>query len=160
MATFTISNAGNVVEGNNAVFTVTRNGSISSNVTIYYSTTPGSASASDGDYQNIYVNQPLTFTPSGSATQQILIPTLVEAGNPPEPDQTFNVVLMNTPSGSIQSTGTATILANGSSSTPASFTISNAGNVVEGNNAVFTVTRNGSISSNATIYYTTLVGSA
>ena len=54
--TFTISNAGNVVEGNNAVFTVTRNGGISSNVTIYYSTTPGSASASDGDYPFNFVD--------------------------------------------------------------------------------------------------------
>ena len=158
--TFTISNAGNVVEGNNAVFTVTRNGGISSNVTIYYSTTPGSASASDGDYPFNFVDIPLTFTPSGSATQQISIPTLVEPGNPSEPNQNFNVVLMNSPSGSTVSTGTATILANGTSSTPATFTISNAGNVVEGNNAVFTVTRNGSISSNVTIYYSTTPGSA
>ena len=159
-ATFTISNAGNVVEGNNAVFTVTRNGSISSNVTIYYSTTPGSASASDGDYPFNFVDIPLAFTPSGAATQQISIPILVEPGNPSEPNQNFNVVLMNSPSGSTVSTGTATILANGTSSTPATFTISNAGNVVEGNNAVFTVTMSGSISAPVTIYYTTLIGTA
>src|SRR5947209_6480742 len=142
MATFSISNAGNVVEGNNADFTVTMSGSISAPVTIYYSTTPGTASASDGDYPSIYVNQSLTFNPGGSPTQHILIPTLIEAGNPSEPNQTFNVVLMNSPSGSIVSTGTATILANGGSATPPSFTISNAGNVVEGNNADFTVTMN------------------
>ena len=45
MPTFSISGPGNVIEGNFAVFTVNMTGSISSPFTIWFSTTPGTASA-------------------------------------------------------------------------------------------------------------------
>lgn len=156
--TFSISNAGNVTAGNNAVFTVTMNGSISAPVTIWYSTFSGTASASDGDYPGTYVNLPLTFSPGGSNTQQILIPTLTSSGSSTEGSETFSVGLQSTQFGGAFTTGTATILPNAASAP--TFSISNAGNVTAGNNAVFTVTMNGSISAPVTIWYSTLSGTA
>jgi len=98
--TFSISNAGSVTEGNNAVFTVTMNGSISSPLTIWYSTLAGTASAGAGDYPATFVDQPLTFNPGGPTSQQVSIPILVEPGNPPEGNETFGVGLQSTQNGS------------------------------------------------------------
>ena len=67
--TFTISNAGTVTEGGNAEFKVKMSGTITSNVTIWYSTYKGTASSTAGDYSDKFVNVPLTFTPNGSTTK-------------------------------------------------------------------------------------------
>src|SRR5258706_307069 len=101
-------------------------GSSSIPITIWYSTLSGTASAAAGDYPNTFVNQPLTFNPGGATTQHILVPTLIESGNPPETAETFSVGLQATQTGNAFATGTATILANGSAAPP-TFTISNAG---------------------------------
>ena len=124
---------------------------------IWYSTLPGTASAvrfSSG----LFVNQPLTFNPGGATSHNIVIPTLVEPGNPAgESAETFSVGLQSTQTGSPFTTGSATILANGVTPPP-TFSISNAGNVTEGNNAVFTVNMSGSISAPVTIWYSTVSG--
>ena len=152
--TFTISGPGTVTEGNKAVFTVTMNGSISSPDTIWYSTFAGTASAADGDYPGTFVDQPLTFTPGGSTTQQISIPTSVTQNTHPD---TFSVGLQNSEDGGAFTTAAATIVSNSGSP---SFSISNAGDVTEGNDAVFTITMSGSISAPYTIWYSTFKGTA
>ncbi len=117
--TFTITNAGTVTEGGNAQFTVTMVGNISAPTTIYYSTAPGNgsnvASGVEGDYLKTWVNKSITFQPGGSKTALISIPTIIETGNPVEGAETFTVILMNQPDGTLLATGTATIAANGSS---------------------------------------------
>jgi Ca2+-binding RTX toxin-like protein len=157
--TFTISDAGTVTEGGNAVFTVTMSGTIAAPVTVWYSTLEGTAKAADGDYAGTYVDKPITFNPGGSKTQTISIPILVEANNPSEAAESFKVGLQHTETGSAFTTGTATIAANGGSATP-TFTISDAGTVTEGGNAVFTVTMSGTITAPVTVWYSTLSGTA
>ena len=152
--TFSISNAGVVAEGNNAVFTVTMNGTISAPYTIWYSTFASTASAKNGDYPNTLVDQPLTFTPGGSNTQQITIPTFVTQNAHPD---AFSVGLQKTQFGEAFTTGSGTIVSNTGGPT---FSISDAGNVTEGNNAVFTVTMSGSINTPYTIWYSTFAGTA
>src|SRR5258708_39487565 len=112
MPSFSISGPGNVTAGNNAVFTVTMTGSISSSDTIWYSTLSGTASAADGDYSGTFVNQPLTFTPGGSTTQQIVIPTLTNSGSSTESAETFSVGLQSTQTGNAFTSATATIQPN------------------------------------------------
>ena len=117
MPSFSISGPGNVTAGNNAVFTVTMTGSISSNYTIWYSTLSGTASAADGDYSSSYVNLPLTFTPGGSTTQQIVIPTLTSSGSSTEAAETFSVGLQSTQTGNAFTSASATIQPNGGGGT-------------------------------------------
>lgn len=157
--TFSVGNAGTVTEGGNAVFTVTMTGTITAPATVWYSTFAGTASAAEGDYSGAYVNQPLVFQPGGGNTKTISIPILIEPNNPPEAAETFSVGLQGTETGSAFATGTATIAANGSSSTP-TFSIGNAGTVTEGSNAVFLVTLAGAITAPVTIWYSTFSGSA
>ena len=151
---FSISGPGTVVDGNNADFTVTMTGSISAPYTIWYSTYAGTASAANGDYANTYVDQPLTFTPGGPTTQQIVIPTNVTSNAHPD---TFSVGLQNTQNGGAFTSAAAAIVAN--SGAP-SFSISNAGTVTEGNSADFNVAMSGSISAPYTIWYSTYAGTA
>src|SRR5438045_7646298 len=84
------------------------------------------SSASDGDYPSIYVNQSLTFNPGGSPTQHILIPTLIEAGNPSEPNQTLDRKSTSMNSSHIGTSYAVFCLTNNGTITPPSFSISNA----------------------------------
>ena len=91
--TFTISNAGNVTEGNKPVFTVNMSGSISAPVTIWDFDTRGHRVGGSRGLLRHVRQLPLTFNPGGATSQQIVIPTLVEPGNPVESAETFSVGL-------------------------------------------------------------------
>src|SRR5260370_900739 len=131
-------------------------GSISSSVTIWYSTLASTASAADGDYSGV-VNQSLTFNPGASNTQQIVIPTLTHAGSSTESAETFSVGLQSTQNGNAFTSASATIQPNTVAPT---FSITGPGDVTAGDNTSLTLTSSHTISSSVTICYSTLSSTA
>jgi len=122
-----------VVEGSEAVFTVTLSNTTLNDVTVSFTTADGTAIAPD-DYSAIAGS--VTFLAEGALTQEIRVP--IAADGIDEDDETFSVRLTGASVPITDNEGVATILA-----TPPSITISDV-EIVEGNSgeteAVFTVT--------------------
>jgi hypothetical protein len=123
-----------IVEGSEAVFTVTLSNTTLSDVTVTFTTENGTAIA-PADY--LALAGSVTFTAEGELTQEIRIPVVADGID--EDDETFSVRLTGSSGAPItDNEGVATILA-----TPPSISISDV-EVVEGNSgeteATFTVT--------------------
>ena len=99
--TVTITDAGNITEGNSgatpAVFNVTLSNASDEVVTVQVATQDGSATVANNDYQP--VSTTLTFNPTGLLTQTVSV--LVNGDTAFEPDETFRL--------NVQSTGNATV---------------------------------------------------
>ena len=151
--TFSISSAGTVTAGNNAAFTVTMSGTITSPYTIWYSTLAGTASAADGDYPSTYVNQALTFNPGGPTTQTISIPTLTNSTSSTEGNETFSVGLQSTWTGNPYTSASITILPNAAQLEPTLSSVSP--NPVPASNSAQTIKLYGSnFVSGDSLYFT------
>ena len=154
-----ISDASDVIEGGNSVFTVTLTGNIQDALTVAYSTADGTAVA-PGDYDETTDFVVFEAGSTTGATQPISIQTLTDGLA--EPTETFTVSL-----GAITFNGTATVgtalgSANilDSSSDAVSVSISDASDVIEGESSVFTVTLTGNIQDALTVAYSTADGTA
>lgn len=128
-----ISDAADVTEGGNSVFDVVLSTNPSGVVTVTYDTVDGTATVADSDFAQAS-SATLTFTPGGSLTQQISIPTTAD-GNV-EPDEGFQVTLTGADNGNVvTATGSAVIL---NDDVP-TVSVSDAGDVSEGDTANFVV---------------------
>ncbi len=138
---------------NQATFTVTLTGALTSPVSVGYATSDGSAVAGT-DYLTATGN--LNFTPGGSTTKTITVTIL--SSSSPQPDKTFFVNLSSVTGGAVigDDLGVGTIITQGISISDAV--------VVEGNSgtrdAIFTVSLSRQSNSEVTVAYSTLDGTA
>ncbi len=136
-----------------AVFTVTLSGAVSEPVTVGFATSDGSAVAGE-DY--LIASGNLLFLPGGPATQTITVTILASSG--PEDDKTFFVNLSSPTGGATigDDLGIGTIVTQGLSISDVV--------VVEGDSgtrdAVFTVSLSRQSTSNVTVVYSTMDGTA
>jgi hypothetical protein len=142
-----------IVEGNNAILTVTLDNPVSSGFTVDFATQDNSATAGTDYTAN---NGTLTFSGTAGETQSISITTLDDAT--PESSEQFFVNLTNaTNSVTIaDNQGVVTLTDNDAA---ASISINDI-SIVEGNNAILTVTLDNPVSSGFTVDYTTQNNSA
>ncbi|MEZ6121778.1 MAG: Calx-beta domain-containing protein [Planctomycetaceae bacterium] len=134
MLSVSIADAPNVTEGGMATFTVTLSHAPTSDVTVDYAAAAGTAALTD-DFD--ITTGTLTFTPTGPLTQQITVQTVDDALN--ENDETFTVTLSN-PANVVLAVGADQGQATINDNDPApEVNVSHAGNVTEGQDAVFTV---------------------
>ncbi len=156
-----------VTEGTDsfALYTVTRTGAISENVTVDYATNEGTA-LNPGDFAT--TSGTLTFTPTVGSLD-IQVPIVDDSAI--EPQENFSVTLSNIVSnlgigfvdGNTTNTANGTINDNDGSITGTGIAFSNTNVIVtEGTDAfaVYTVTLTGTISENVTVDYTTNEGTA
>ena len=153
-----------VQEGNNASFTVTRNGDVGA-TTVYISTSSGSATYLSGDFTKITA-QPVTFA-NGQTTKTFSVSTATDSNNSEGSEYFWFDVYKNKEYAEADNwlkssgwnrayitdaSGSPIIEVDGSS-VPSSYTytitnintvLGNAGKVIEGEDAVFNVTRSGS----------------
>jgi len=160
-STYSISTPPNVNEGDGAVsLTITRSSSIGTE-TVYVSTVQTEGFANNGDYQGIDT-KPYTFANGASS---ISVPITIINDLKPEGNETFATWVQrneNDPFGTFAARSTFTIIDNDSTAPLVTYTLTpNLTSVVENNTTVtFTVTRSGTNLQGATIYYSTLYGSA
>ena len=158
---YSISDPFSVTEGDGAVsLTITRSNSIGAE-TVYVSTVQTEGFANNGDYQGIDT-KPYTFANGASS---ISVPITIINDLKPEGNETFATWVQkneNDPFGTFAARSTFTIIDNDSSGPLMTYTLSpDLTSVVENNTTVtFTVTRSGTNLQGATIYYSTLYGSA
>ncbi len=147
-----------------ATFTVSLHGGSHNTITVFFSTTGGTATAGNqcgGSTDYLSVNSAaLTFSPTDSVKQ---INITVCGDTRDEPDETFSVNIFNASGGATiqKATGTATLI---DDDPPPSIRINNV-TVTEGNagavgNAVFTVTLSAASDNQITVAYTTANGTA
>ncbi len=145
------------VEGDTLSFAVTISGAPSSNVTVQYATSDGTAIAINGYGKSDYsaASNSLTFTPSGQLTQFISVSTVDDDYF--ESDETFIVTLSNATGGAVLSDSTAT----GTIENNDAYLSLNGGTlVVEGEVASLTVTRAGDTTNPVSASYATADGTA
>jgi hypothetical protein len=107
--TLSVSDAGTLNEGANAVFTVTLSAASAQVVTVSYATVNGTAVA-PGDYTAI-PSGTLTFNPGAPLTQDVTVTTIND--NVEEDAETFSLVLSNPGNATLaDDTGVATLSAN------------------------------------------------
>ena len=103
-------------------------------VEVDYATSDGSATVADSDYTA--TSGTLTFSPGGSLTQTISVPTGSDSKD--EPNETFTVLLSSPVNTSVSGTNPATGTINDNDPLPAIGL--NAPSATEGENLVFTLT--------------------
>jgi hypothetical protein len=142
-----------IVEGNNAIFTVSLDNPVTGGFTVDFATQDNSATAGTDYTAN---SGTLTFVGTAGETQSISITTLDDAT--PESSEQFFVNLTNaTNSVTIaDNQGVVTLTDNDAA---ASISINDI-SIVEGNNAILTVTLDNPVSSGFTVDYTTQNNSA
>ncbi len=150
-SSLSIADAPTVMEGGEAVFTVTLDPATSQAVTVAYTTKDGTA-VGGSDYTTTAGT--LRFEPN-ETTESIRVPILSDSTA--EPSENFSVELSN-PNGAriADATGSATIEAD----SMAGLSIADAAPVAEGSEAVFTVTLDPATSQAVTVAYTTKDGTA
>lgn len=156
LPSLSIADAQAVTEGAIATFTVTLSESVTSTVTVSYSTADGTgpqAAIGGVDFFN-QTNQTLTFDP-GETQKTISIAT--EDDPIVEPTENFRVSLFN-PAGATIATATATGLIDDDDASAPTISIADAADVAEGNNAMFTVTLSAAASGSVTVSYSTVDG--
>lgn len=136
-----------------ATFVVTLTGSISSNVTVNYATSNGTAVA-PGDYAT--TSGTLTFTPGGSTTQSVTVAIVDDTTT--EPSETFSLNLSNA-SGAVISSGQGLGTITDNDVTPTLSIAATDANKAEGTGTAatpftFTVTRTGSSTGTASVNWT------
>ena len=161
-STFTLSPATlNVLEtAGTASFTIARTNNVGSE-TVWVSTVPTQGFANSGDY----IGQdtvPYTFA---NGVSSITVPIRIIDDLAPEANETFAVWVQRNetdPFGTFAARSTFTIIDNETGSGPQTFSLaSDATSVTENNTTItFTVTRSGTTLPEATVYYSTLAGSA
>lgn len=151
---FSIGNASAVTEGGTLTYTVTKTGAASTNYSVDYATTGGSAT-SGSDYTP--KSGTLTFLPADTS-KPITVATNDDGGA--EYPETVLVSLSNPSGGSTISTSQGSGTINDNDTTPVSFAIGNAAAVSEGGTFTFYVSKSGSTASNYTVNYATANGSA
>ncbi len=143
--------------GNNAVFSVTLNGTSAQTVTVNYATSNGTALA-DSDYSSR--SGTLSFPP-GTTSRTISVPTVADAM--PESNETFSVALSGAANATIgDATAVGTIV---DDDAPAASALSvNSVSVPEGNSgtpvAAFTVTLSAASAQNVLVDFRTVPGTA
>ncbi|SDX36077.1 Calx-beta domain-containing protein, partial [Lutibacter oricola] len=142
-----------VVEGNNAVFTVTLTGNVQGGFSINYATNDGTATTFDSDY-TVSANT-LTFT--GTDAESYTITVLTNDDDYLEVVENFmlNLSGISNVLVSYDNQAIATLNDNDSASLSVSDVI-----VDEGNNAVFTVVLNGNVQGGVSVDYSTANNSA
>lgn len=156
---FTVTNAGAVSEGANAVFTVTKNGTTSYSCSVNYATTNGTASA-PGDFSSS--TGTLTFV-SSQAAATVIVATVDDSAI--ESAETFSLALSAPSAGAVlgsPSSSTITINDNdgGGACSGVSYAVNDPAVVTEGSTLTFTVTKAGSTSSSCSVNYSTSNGTA
>ena len=149
---FSIADAGHVVEGVVATFTVTRTGPTSAAYTMNYAT--GSQTAASGSDFNMTAGT-LSFA-VGQVTKTINVQTINDTI--PEQNETFSVVLSAASGGATFTRDTA--FGNIDDNDTSLYLIADANSVAEGGMAVFNVVRHFSTSAAETINFTTVSGTA
>ena len=145
-----VADAAAVVEGADAVFTVTATGTTTAAITgLTYALTPGTASAADYDAAGATAS-PLTLAAGTNATVEIRVPTVDDAAA--ETAESFTLTLGGTLAGGGAGVRPALSAAAGATAatgtivdndTAALISVADAAAVVEGADAVFTVTAAG-----------------
>ena len=142
------------------VFTVTLSAHPTSTVTVNVNTADGTATVADNDYTAVD-NLPLTFTPTGSLTQNVTVNA--KGDTKPEPDETFTISLSQ-PVGATLGTATATGTIQNDDSPPTLFISPPDVLQPEGNSDttsfVFTVTLSAAPASDTSVVVNTADGSA
>lgn len=136
-----------------ATFVVTLTGSISSNVTVNYATSNGTAVA-PGDYTS--TSGTVTFTPGGSTTQSVTVAIVDDSTT--ESSETFTLNLSNA-SGAVISSGQGLGTITDNDVTPSLSIAAADANKAEGTGTAatpftFTVTRSGSSAGTASVNWT------
>ncbi len=150
LATFSIAAGEPVLEGGNAVLTVTRGGDLSRSVAVNYVADSGTATVGTDTGAG---NGLLVFG-IGVATQSISIPITIDTIQ--EQAESFTVSLRNPVGGTIsQGSATVSILAD-----PVATYAINSVQVAEGATAVLTVTRAGDLTRAGSVDFATAPGSA
>jgi muramidase (phage lysozyme) len=139
------------------VYPVTLSANPVSNVTVVVTTSNGTATTADGDYQAL--TQTLTFTPGGSLTQNVTV--LVNGDTKDENNETFNVTLSNAVGATIGTAGSTGTIQN--DDIPPVLSIGNV-SLTEGNAGTktfsFPVTLSQASGKQITVAYTTANGTA
>lgn len=150
--TISISNAPAVVEGGNAVFTVTLSEASNSAVSVRYSTAvdsrPTAASAADFTAR---INQTLNFSP-GQTVQTISIPTTDDVEV--EDAETFSLLLDSPVNATLFTAAAIGTITDNEVPLPA-FSVSNAQPTTEGNAAFFTVSLSAAATTTLIVDYST-----
>ena len=134
--TVSVASDGAVVEGGDATFTVSLSGAVSEPVEVRWSTSDATASAGS-DYTAV-ASGTVTFAALSTASQTVTVPTLGDALV--EGEETFTVTLTGSalPAGVSLATATATATITDDDALSVSVS-ADAGTVVEGGDATFTV---------------------
>jgi hypothetical protein len=151
---FAISNAAAVTEGGTLVFTVTRNGVTSGNVSVNFATANGTAVVSSDYTAN---SGTLTFA-SGEASKTISVATISDFTL--EPNETVLVNLSAPTGGATITTSQGSGTINNDDYAPPSFAIANATMLNEGGTLVFTVTKTGTTNTSYGVNFATANGTA
>ena len=148
---FSVSDASKDEAGGQLRVTVTKTGSNSSNITLGFATADGTALAGTDYSPKLGM---LTFTPT-TASVDVNLTTLHDAVI--EPNETILVSIFNASTGTIlDGQGVATIIDN---DTPPSFSVNDA-TIMEGGNALFTITKTGLTQNSYNISFSTSSGTA
>ncbi len=159
LRTVSISDAEDVVEGQNAVFTVTLSAAATSIVTVQYSTfgDSGPQGATNGVDYTAATNATLTFSP-GQTERTITV--LTTNDQQVEGNEVFVVSLMAASGATLgDREASALIIDSGGGGGLPALVIANAPAVFEGANSVFTVTLSAAATSPVTVRYSTAVDS-
>ncbi|TLE35838.1 type I secretion C-terminal target domain-containing protein [Vibrio cholerae] len=172
--TVSITNAGEVAEGDAATFTVSLSSAADTDVTVKVGTTLGTAEAADiGSMTATYVDstgatQTLTIDsdgnitiPAGVTDVTVSVATVDDAEY--EGDETFSVSVEGVEGATGTGTGTATITddgSNGGTDDRPTVSITNAGEVAEGDAATFTVSLSSAADTDVTVKVGTTLGTA
>ncbi len=172
--TVSITNAGEVAEGDAATFTVSLSAAADTDVTVKVGTTLGTAEAADiGSMTATYVDstgatQTLTIDsdgnitiPAGVTDVTVSVATVDDAEY--EGDETFSVSVEGVEGATGTGTGTATITddgSNGGTDDRPTVSITNAGEVAEGDAATFTVSLSAAADTDVTVKVGTTLGTA
>ena len=145
---------GSAAEGTAVSFTVTLAAASGKVVEVDYATSDGSATVADSDYSA--TSGTLTFSPGGSLTQTISVPTGSDSKD--EPNETFTVSLSSPVNTSVSGTNPATGTINDNDNAP-TVSIGN-GSAAEGTAVSFTVTLAAASGTIVEVDYATSDGSA
>lgn len=149
-STFSVSDA-SATEGGVLIFTVTRTGPATGNVTVNYATSDGSATAGP-DYTA--TSGTLTFAPTDTS-KTISVSTIDDTAV--EGNETLTVSLSNPSGGALlaRAAGTGTIVDNDATVT---LSIGNASTVTEGGALIYTVTKSAPTNASVSVNYATADG--
>ncbi len=153
----TISDAGLVGEGQDAVFIVTLNPAAASAVTVQYSTENGQGPTAATSGVDFIAQTAQTLTFNAGETQKTITVATIDDSEAEDPREEFLVRLFNASGASVFRDEGEGIISDNDSGLP-QFSITNAAAVTEGQNALFNVNLSAAAATAVTVTYSTANG--